>query len=323
MIRFESGMDDLWMAPLRGLTGWVYRSVWAAHFSGIVNSVSPFITTVRARKVKQAFFRDLFPENNENLPVIPQILGNDPGDMAYLVSRLEDLGYDHVNWNLGCPYKMVAKKKRGSGLLPFPDQIDAVLDTLCRHREGRISVKLRLGRETADEIQALIPVLNAHPLSGVILHPRTGVQMYAGRADRDAFGNCLPLFKHPVMYNGDITTAADAAAVKQACPAAAGQMLGRGLLCDPFLPETISGANLSEAVRRNRLKAFHDDLLDRYRIVQSGEKHVLDKMKGLWVYQRFSFADPASAFRQIRKTASLDAYTAAVTTVFDVYPLKS
>jgi tRNA-dihydrouridine synthase B len=118
-------------------------------------------------------------------------LSNHPDEFICLANTLVDMGYREINWNLGCPFPMVAKKYRGSGLLPHPDRIDRMLDKTLDGFSGKLSIKTRLGRFSSDEMDRLIPVFNRYPLNRVIVHPRTGVQMYAGSVDLKAFEACL------------------------------------------------------------------------------------------------------------------------------------
>lgn len=192
-------MPHLILAPLRGFTDGVFRNAFNRHFGGIAEAVAPFLTSIKGRRIKPSHLADLMPQENRNLPVVPQILSNNGEDFICLANALADLGYTEINWNLGCPYPMVAKKKRGSGLLPHPDEIDGLLEIICRGFSGNLSVKTRLGRFSADELEKLIPIFNRYPIARIIVHPRTGAQMYAGQVDLSAFAHYLPHLDHPVV----------------------------------------------------------------------------------------------------------------------------
>ena len=189
----------LYLAPLRGFTEFIYRNAFVRHFGGFDLAVAPFIPTMTAARFKKAHLTDVLPENNQAMPVIPQIIGNKPEDFIPLAKRLSDLGYDTVNWNLGCPFPMVAKKQRGSGLLPHPQKIEAFLEATLPAIPNRLSVKVRLGRKKTDEILALLPIFNRYPLDEVIVHPRTGKQMYGGEPNLDMFEKCLEACVHTTV----------------------------------------------------------------------------------------------------------------------------
>ncbi len=93
-------------------------------------------------------------------------------------------------------------------MLMFPELVDALLEKMIPRIPVPLSVKIRLGRKNKEEIHDLIRVLNRHPLDHVILHPRTGIQMYRGDADLDAFEAAMTACVHPFVYNGDITETA-------------------------------------------------------------------------------------------------------------------
>lgn len=251
------------LAPLRGLTEEPFRTAFSRYFGGIDEAVAPFIATTGAERLRATHVRDLLPEQ-QHLPVIPQLLSNNPADFLALAHKLYDLGYQEVNWNLGCPYPMVAKKKRGSGLLPYPDMVVAFLETVMPRLKSKLSIKLRLGYGDANEIQAIIPVLNAFDLASVTLHPRLGVQMYGGRADVNAFAQVAGQIRHKVIYNGDIYNPVVMENLRQKLPLIDDFMLGRYLLVNPFLAEQIRGEVISVTDRQRRFYAFYQELFALY-----------------------------------------------------------
>ncbi|MBT8046277.1 MAG: tRNA-dihydrouridine synthase family protein, partial [Pontiella sp.] len=196
------------LAPMRGITTMHYRKAFVRHFKGLDLEMAPFISTVSAERINPKLLKDVLPENNSGLPLIPQLIGNNPDDFVQMAIALHDLGYEEVNWNLGCPHKPIRKKRRGSGLLPHPELVDSILDQICDRSPCRISVKVRLGVSDKSELLKLIPVLNRYPLSEVIIHPRTAEQMYDGTADLNAFEEALKILQLPVCYNGDINNRA-------------------------------------------------------------------------------------------------------------------
>ena len=307
----------LYLAPLRGFTNAVFRNVFSQFFDGVDLAVSPFISTTDSRRVRDCHVRDVLPENNRSMPVIPQIIGNDPEAFIRMARHLADLGYTGVNWNLGCPFPMVARKQRGSGMLPYPDRIDAFLDRVLPQVPCGISIKARLGRYSNEEIFRLIPVFNRYPLTEVIIHPRTGVQMYDGRPDIDAFGRCLGQLRHPVVYNGDIRRLADVAALSERFPAVHGWMIGRGVLINPFLPALIKANRDGFPEKIDRFRKFHDALFAAYRDVFSGPGHLVERMKGFWGYFSLAFEDARKLLKQIRKIRLPEAYMDRVSRFFD------
>ena len=314
---------NLILAPVRGITDAVYRRAFTCCFGGFDRAIAPFVQVRRGQALRSGERRQLLPENNRDLTVIPQILTNHASTFAAALCELHDLGYDEVNWNLGCPHPPVAGRGRGAGLLPDPERIATILDQVLNRCPVRLSVKLRLGYRDADEFLPVFEVLNRHSLAEVILHPRTAAQMYGGVVDLERAKQAAALCRHPFVYNGDITTSCDFCELRNQFPAATAWMIGRGALSNPFLPAGLKGVFLAdvEACRR-RLRDFHDQLLEGYRSWLSGPGHLLTKMKEQWAYLAFVFADSSHVLRRVRHSHNLETLVTAVDWAFD-QPLAS
>jgi tRNA-dihydrouridine synthase B len=300
------------LAPMRGITTMHYRRAFVRHFQGLDIEMAPFISTVSADRINPKLLKDVLPENNSGLPLIPQVIGNNADDFVQMAIALHELGYNEINWNLGCPHKPIRKKKRGSGLLPYPETVAAILDQVCERSPCRISVKVRLGISYPSDLIKLIPVLNRYPLSEVIVHPRTAVQMYNGTADLDAFEAAFQALKLPVCYNGDINDLAFFQSLKTRFPKIGRFMLGRGLLANPFLCEVIRSENPSVENAIERIAAFHADVLASYEAVLHGDNPVLGKMKEFWTYQATHLSNGDKMFKKLKKTQRLASYKAIV-----------
>ncbi len=304
--------ETLMLAPLRGVTTLLYRRVYAAHFDCIDVAMSPFVPTVRAEKINPRVLADVDPAANAGaLPLIPQIIGREAVDIRRMAEALAELGYGEVNWNLGCPWPQVAKKKRGSGLLPYPEYIDEVLTHVLPGLGCRFSVKVRLGYTDPGELMRLVPVLNRHGLSEVTIHPRTGSQMYEGVCDIDRFEEAYRALEHRVVYNGDICTVADYERLKGRFPSITHWMLGRGVIADPFLPARIKGLPMP-ADEALVLRRFHDDLLRRFQDVLHGDSQVLGKMKEQWTYMSVRFPGRERELRRLLRSRDIQGYLLCV-----------
>lgn len=317
------------MAPLRGITDCIYRTTFLRYFKGVDRVMAPFISSLSAangtRRIKPAYLRDISPENNKNTELIPQILSNDPDDFLFTAQHIFNLGWPEINWNLGCPSPMVTRKKRGSGLLPHQGQICRVLDAVMARYPERISIKTRLGLDSAAELYRLLPILDQYPLTEIIIHPRLGCQMYKGRADLEAFQNCQPLTRHRLVYNGDITDQDSYSRISQHLPGVKRLMLGRGLIADPFLSTGLKagGLCLKSDSDRDILKSFLDDLLQQYQGRLCGDSHILGRLKGIWRYLAVIFEDSDKVRKKITKTKKLNNYTEMVKSIFAETPFSS
>jgi len=302
---------------MKGFTDHLFRTAFADHFGGFDLAVAPFITTKQGHRIKKSYVKDVLPENNTRMPVIPQILSKTAGDFIILANYLYDLGYETVNWNLGCPYPMVANKQRGSGMLPYTDRIHSFLDRVIPHLGGSLSIKMRLGWKEKTDIFRLLPVLDQYPLSEVIIHPRTGIQRYEGTVDLQAFEDCLSAIRHPVVYNGDIRTMDDFRHLSRRFDPVQAWMIGRWCIADPFLPLHISHGPHEIPDKIQRMKQFHQALFDAYSRVLFGPSHVMNKMKGLWRYFSLSFEECKKTMKEITKARQPDHYLERVNLFFE------
>ncbi len=308
------------LAPLQGITTATFRRVFAAHFSGLDGAVAPFISLGGGSKVSPKKLKDIVPEREGPLPLVPQYLGRAAESFAAVARGVHDLGYDEINWNLGCPQPNIVKKRRGAGLLAHPDEIREVLDQTVPSLPGALSAKIRLGVDNPDEALEVLRVLDDYPLRSVTIHPRTARQMYAGAVDLDAFERCLAATRHPVEYSGDIVSLQTFAELRERFPSMTRWMLGRGIIADPALAETVIAAKDTRVTFLPRLRSFHDELLAAYKSELFGPVPVLGRMKELWSYLACSFEEKKRVLRKIRRVQHVEQYEDVVNAFFDSAP---
>lgn len=287
------------LAPLQGLTDKAFRNAWAKHFTGIDEAVSPFISLSSGAGFRKRDIKEIAP-NDQQIPLIPQVLGTDPDQFINLNRQLSELGYKQINWNLGCPMPQITKKKRGSGLLPYPETIREILEKVIPANNVSLSVKIRLGHISKDEFRHLLPVLNDFPLENITIHPRTATQRYEGVADINAFGECLRLTSHQVVYNGDICNAGFLQQLQNRFTTITHWMVGRGLLYNPFLAEQIKGIDADGETRcKERFLAFHKELYGNLKQQSDDDHKAFNRMKGFWKYFMYLFEDGQTNVDQI------------------------
>ena len=309
----KKDQPGIYFAPLQESTDFVYRRAHAIHFGGIDKYFSPYILVQNDGSLKKSHQRDILKENCIGYTLVPQMMAGKSPDFIYLAKYLSENGYEEINWNLGCPYPMVTNKGMGSGLLPHPDQIRRILDESLPLINSRISVKLRAGLISTDEILAIIPVLNEYPLVEVILHPRVATQLYSGEPDHEVFGKVSGLCRHELVYNGDLTTSDDFDRVREKFAAVSRWMIGRGMLKNPFLALEIKGRGLPGKVEKiAMLERFHDDIVGNYAAMLSGQRHLIIRMTKFWEYFSFLFPNPHKAFKRVKKSTSMAKYQIAV-----------
>jgi tRNA-dihydrouridine synthase B len=300
-------------SPLQGFTDFRFRNAQQKYFGGIDTFYAPYIRLNGKFKIKSSYERDLLPENNTTLTVIPQVITNDAEEFLFVAKYVQSLGYKELNWNLGCPYPMVTKSGMGSGLICNPTRIDEILHRAHNETDILVSMKMRMGYENSEEILHTFPILDKYPLKNVAIHARIGKQLYKGGVDLDAFQKCIDVAKHQLYYNGDITTVASFKAMKERFPSITHFMIGRGLIADPFLPQMIKD-NTTEYPkdRWSIFREFHDEIYQQYDAALSGPTPIKMKMLGFWEYFSQSFSDPRKTYKKIKKATNPKKYQAAV-----------
>lgn len=311
-------MDPILLSsPLQGFTDFRFRNAQNKFFGGIDTFYSPYIRLNGKLIIKSSYERDILPENNNKLEVIPQIITNDADEFLFVAKYVQELGYKELNWNLGCPYPMVTKCGMGSGLISDSEKIKNILDKVHSQSNIVVSMKMRLGYETTTEILDVLPILDTFPLKNIAIHARLGKQLYKGGVHLDAFQKCIDVAKHKLYYNGDITTVAKFKEMQLLFPTINHWMIGRGLISDPFLPNMIK--NNTSDYPKNKMELFsdfHDTLYEGYSQSLSGATHILLKMHHLWEYFSTTFENAHKVEKNIRKSKSIKNYEETVKAVF-------
>lgn len=300
------------LAPMEGVTGHVFRRAHAECFGALDRYYTPFLTPPRVGKhFTNKCLREVAPESNEGLAVIPQLLTRDADEFVWAAGLLADMGYAEVNLNLGCPSGTVVSKGKGSGFLRNPEELRSFLADVCERSPLPVSVKTRLGLAGDAEYERILALYCRLPLAELIVHPRVQRDGYEGMPRREAYGKTLEAAPFPVAYNGNIFSAADMDGLLAAYPQTRHVMLGRGVLMNPALPRELRGG---ASLTMPELKRFHDELYAAY-VAEMGGSAVF-RMKEWWSYAKHSFADPAAVWRLIRKVKKTGDYEVAVARVF-------
>lgn len=259
--------------------------------------------------IKEGPKKDVLPKNNPFEIVVPQIMACCTEDFLVMANYLIDLGYQEVNWNLGCPYPMVANRDLGSGILNKPEKIFQILEEVIPQIPMKLGLKMRMGYESTEDILSILPKLNDFPLSEIIVHARYGKQLYQGQCDHDRFEECIGLSNHRLVYNGDINTVEDFRRVKSLFPEINHFMIGRGAIANPFLFEMIQENTIE--FPEDRMEIFSDFLnllLESYLKETQNDGNVLIKMKHYWEYFSESFENGKSYYRIVKKANSITEY---------------
>ena len=304
---------NIYSAPMEGLTGYVFRRVHSDYFGGIDKYFTPFLSPTQNHRMSARETKEVLPENNRGITVVPQIMTNKAEDFIWAVDRMGELGYREVNLNLGCPSGTVVSKKKGSGFLSMPDQLDRFFEQVFDAASLDISVKTRIGLVVPEEFEGLMEIYNRYPISELTIHPRLRTDFYKNTPRMDSFRMGEACSVNPVCYNGDLFTAEAYREFADGFPGVKAVMLGRGLIANPGLALEIRGGGLME---KQRFYAFHQDLLEAYRETIPGDKNVLFRMKEMWFYMIQMFANHERYAKKINKSQKMEEYRAAVELLF-------
>lgn len=279
--------NNVFVAPMAGVTDLAYRTILQEMGAGMLYTemVSAKALYFGDRKTKQ-----LMQGGTEKAWGI-QIFGSDPAVMAYGAQMAEQTGCRLIDINMGCPVPKVAGNGDGSALMKQPRLAGQVMETVKRAVSVPVTAKIRSGWN-AQQVNAVevATILQESGADAVTVHGRTKEQMYRGNADWDVIAAVKKALRIPVIGNGDIMQADDAAAMleKTGCD---GVMLARGVMGNPWLvrqclqrldgqtPETVS-ADARVAMALRHVKLLVDTKGEKIGILES-RSHLSWYLKGL------------------------------------------
>lgn len=297
----------IYSAPLQGFTEAAWRNAHARVFGGVAGYYTPFIRLEKG-EVRNKDCREVARATNTVSHLIPQLIASEADEFSTLTRFLVAEGYHEIDLNMGCPFPLLTKRAKGSGILSHPDKVAQLLSVMKQFPEVSFSVKMRLGFTDADEWRSILPMLNSSVVQQVTLHPRVGKQQYKGTPDLDSFAAFYELCELPLVYNGDLTRLAQIQELCAAFPRLKGIMLGRGLLADPSLALAVQqGASLHEATLYAKVLQMHQLMVDTYtQQIEGGEAQLLQKLKTMWEYLLPDMEKKAR--KLILKSTKLDNY---------------
>ena len=302
-----------YLAPLEGITTNIYRKVYHKHYMPMEKYFTPFLVPHEKRGFSTKEKREILPEFNQGQNLVPQIMSNNAEDCLNTIEKLKIIGYTEANLNFGCPSKTVVSKKRGSGFLAFPDELEAFLDEVMGKADIRISIKTRIGKKDPDEFYRILEIYNKFELEELIIHPRLQSDYYKNHPNMEMFRHAMHESKNKLCYNGDLFTVDDVKEFEKQYPQIDTIMLGRGVMRNPGIVEQV---RTGEPLNKVKLKAFHEDLLQEYIEYNSGTSPVLFKMKEIWAYMGAAFPDSDKLLKKLRKTDKLEVYQEVVEQLF-------
>lgn len=302
-------------APLEGITYRQYRELHHRLFPGAEEYYTPFIAPDSKGSFKHKYLNELMGDIS-GVRTVPQLLVNNAEAFNLTAAKIHDLGFPEINLNTGCPSGTVFAKHKGSGMLRDPEHLNAVLDEIVNQAERlgyRVSVKTRMGVNSAEEFPAILEVFNRYPLAKVIVHARSRAEMYEGTPDLNGFREALSASRNPLVFNGNIASEKDLQLLRSSVPETDTVMIGRGAVTDPALFRELNGG---ERLSLQELQVFHDSLVETWLESGLSPNFTVDRMKTLWVYMLRLFPAAGNEGKRILKAKQLPEYRSAVTALF-------
>ena len=284
--------------PLQGVTDNVWRMAQHSVFGGVDAYYAPFMR-VEHGEVRRKDLRDVEPDRNAGITLIPQILACQPDHALMMVDKLQQMGYQRIDINLGCPFPPIALHRKGSGMLAYPDLAEALFQALATVDGVEYSVKMRIGWDRNDQWRDILPLLDIIKPVNIAVHPRIGKQQYKGELDIEQFEAILAASPWPVVYNGGLRTAEDIENTVARYPGLAAVMVGSGLAANPGL--------FAPGATPDDYRRFHDLLVDGYTDqLNGGEAQLVRHLQDIW--QTFLPDTDHKLQKAIRKSHPIDQY---------------
>ena len=300
----------IYFAPLEGITGYLFRNAYNGIYGHIDKFFAPFVSPSEKCPLTPRERKDVTPENNEGMNLIPQILTCRSEHFIEGAKELHAMGYTEINLNLGCPSGTVCAKGKGAGFLPETIELQRFLDDIYSYSESdgmKISIKTRLGYYNPDEFYDLMDIFNNYPVSELIVHPRIRSDFYKGEPRREYYAYALEHSKNPLVYNGNIFNVNDYEYLSSCFGSKPDTvMLGRGLISDPSLADKLK--EFTTATDFAKFRKLHDTVYHGYQEVISPDINVLYKMRELWSYWQLIFDGSERDIKRLMKAKKYSEY---------------
>jgi nifR3 family TIM-barrel protein len=251
-------------------------------------------------------------ENPTGQPAIAQMIGNDIPSLVRSAKELMQHPVAGIDLNLGCPAPIVYKKCAGGGLLREPERIDRILGSLREVVTTKFTVKTRIGFDDERVFDELLPIFAKHSLDLLTVHGRTVLQMYRPGVRYDLIAQAAQAMNCPVIANGDIACAEDAARVITQT-GVRGLMIGRGAIRNPWLFDQIRAHQRGEPFTLPTGREVLNYIRELFEAVTTSVTEIgqVNKMKKYMNYLGLGVPPADEFLHRIRRATTRAAFFAA------------
>ena len=220
------------LAPMAGVTDLPFRLLCKEQGAGLLCME---MISAKALQYKNKNTKALLAIHPEEYPVSLQLFGSDPKIMSEMAKMIEELPFQILDINMGCPVPKVVRNGEGSALMKNPKLVHEIVSAVSKAIEKPVTVKIRKGFDD-DHVNAveIAKIIEDAGGAAVAVHGRTREQYYSGKADWDIIRQVKEAVSIPVIGNGDVVDAASAEALVEqtGCD---GIMIGRGAEGNPWI----------------------------------------------------------------------------------------
>jgi len=231
---------------MQDVTDWAFWKLMA-EYGGADLYFTEYFRVYETSRLDKHILRSV-TQNPTGRPAIAQMIGNDIPALVRSAKELQRHPVAAIDLNLGCPAPVVYRKCAGGGLLRDPERVDRILGALREAVEIPFTVKTRIGFDSPQVFEELLPIFAKHSLDLLTVHGRTVLEMYRTEVHYDYIARAAEALSCPVMANGNLDSAAKALKVMQET-GVRGLMIGRGAIRNPWLFDQIRAQARGEVAR--------------------------------------------------------------------------